>query len=127
MTLPAKLKAMVVDDEVLVRLSAVDMLEDAGFAVVGDEGSAEAALGWLAQFEDTIDLLFTDLTLPGMDGKTFAEEVRRLRPGTAVVIVTGHAGMGVRLHDDGLYELGKPFTPTHIAELVRRLTAREPS
>lgn len=118
-----KLSVLVVDDEVLVRMSAVDMLEDAGFTVVGDEGSAEAALTWLDGSSHPLDLLFTDLTLPGMDGHALSHTVRAKHPGTAIVIVTGHAGLGVRSKGDRVFELGKPFTVAHIEELKSLVSA----
>src|SRR5262249_10568872 len=75
---------LVVEDEVVLRLSTVDMLErlDCSVAAVG---TGEEALELLSN-DRSFDLLLTDLGLPGMDGEALATEVHRKFPALPVVI-----------------------------------------
>ena len=81
----------------------------------------EAALAALAAHPEVV-LLFTDLSLPGADGRTLADEARRRRPGLGVLFTTGHARGGsvwnARL-DPAADLLAKPFTLEALAVKVR--------
>lgn len=77
---------LLVEDEPLIRISALDMLEEVGYRV-RDAGSAEEALALLEQ--ETPDVVLTDLGLPGMSGADFCRQVRRRWPRTAIVFATG--------------------------------------
>jgi CheY-like chemotaxis protein len=102
----AKLSVLVVEDEVLIRMSTVDMLEEMGHSF-REAGSAEEALPLLD--EHRYDVVLTDLGLPGMSGEAFCHEVRRRWPEVAIVFATG-MDKGPILDDDvrtGL--LRKPF------------------
>ena len=79
---------LVVEDEPLVRFDAVDLIEDAGFTVF-DAGNAAEAVSLLEQHH--IDVLFTDIDMPGeMDGLDLARSVRKRWPEVAIIIVSGH-------------------------------------
>jgi PAS domain S-box-containing protein len=80
------LSVLVVEDEPLIRMATVDMLMDLGHAVT-EAGSAEEALGYLEQ--EHVDLVLTDLGLPGMSGPDFCNKVRRRWPDVAIVFATG--------------------------------------
>jgi PAS domain S-box-containing protein len=77
---------LVVEDEMLIRMSLIDMIEELGHPV-REAGSAEEALQLL---EETVaDVVITDLGLPGMTGEVFAQEIRRRWPEIAIVFATG--------------------------------------
>jgi len=79
---------MVVDDEVLIRLMAVDVLHEAGFRVV-EACSADEAVTLLAT-DITCDLIFTDVNMPGsMDGLGLAAYVKKAYPLVPVVLTSG--------------------------------------
>ncbi|MBI3199027.1 MAG: response regulator [Rhodospirillales bacterium] len=81
-------RVLLVEDEVVLRLSVSDMLVRLGCSVAG-VGSAEQALELLAR-DGSFDLLLTDLGLPGMSGEELAAEVHRRSPDLPVVIASGY-------------------------------------
>lgn len=81
---------LLVEDDPLIRLSASEMLKDAGYRVL-EAHSGETALAVLAQAE--ADVLMTDLNLPGMNGRELAARLRVSHPGIRVVLATGETGI----------------------------------
>jgi PAS domain S-box-containing protein len=109
-------RALLVDDEELVRMSTADMLMDLGYEVA-EAGSAEEALRILGE-NPALDLLVTDHLMPGLSGAELARQARRLRPDLRILIVSGYAeAEGV---DPDLPRLVKPF---RIGELAESLLA----
>ena len=107
-----------VEDDALVRMSAVDYLQHAGFTVV-EAGSAEQALQAL-QAQPAIDVMLTDLGLPGMGGMELIAAALRLRPGLGVAVLSGRSGEEIGTLPPGAVRLDKPY------ELERlRLTVLE--
>jgi PAS domain S-box-containing protein len=88
---PAPIQAvvLVVEDEALVRLLLVEALEEQGYTVL-EAADGNAALSIVASSE-RIDLLATDVGLPGINGRQLAEMARSLRPGLKVLFLTGYA------------------------------------
>jgi PAS domain S-box-containing protein len=86
---PAPGRLLVVDDDPLVLETMVLLMEAEGHAVVPAKNGAEA----VARLHkgERVDLLVTDLSMPGMDGLELVQEVRRFQPGLRAIIVTGFA------------------------------------
>lgn len=84
------IKVYVVDDEKLVRRGIIGLIdwERYGMKVIGDTGSSEEALEFLRRQE--ADILFSDLEMPGLSGIPFLEEVKKIRPGIQIVVLTMH-------------------------------------
>ena len=82
-------RILLVDDETIVREITAEGLRAAGFAVRAVEGAVEA-LEALEVGED-VDLLVSDLSMPGMDGLTLIREAQRRRPGLPAILLTGFA------------------------------------
>jgi CheY-like chemotaxis protein len=121
------LSVLVVDDEPFVRDTLVEMLLALGHNVAAADGG-QAALDALAA--DAYDLVFTDLSMPEMDGWEVAREIRR-RYGQKIglVIVTGYGKEttepdGDQHLVDGV--IGKPFDFTQVEETIARATERQP-
>jgi two-component sensor histidine kinase/CheY-like chemotaxis protein len=95
-TQPAALRAvLVVEDEMLLRMRAVDMVEDAGFTPI-EAVNADDALAILESRSD-IELLFTDIQMPGtMDGLKLAYAVHQRWPRIKIILVSGQ----LKLTDD---------------------------
>jgi len=112
-------RVLVIDDEAVIRDLIAEILADAGFEVTSAE-SAGAGLERLAS--ESVDVVVSDIVMPGLTGIELLEEVRLQRPSLPVVLVTG-AGTHAMLTDalaggaDGL--VMKPFAH---AELVRAVT-----
>jgi two-component system, cell cycle sensor histidine kinase and response regulator CckA len=82
-------RAMVVDDDTLVRRVAVRLLQKKGFGVV-EAGDAEEALRLHQQQESPVQLLLTDIVMPGDNGRTLARTLRARDPQLAVVYMSGY-------------------------------------
>lgn len=80
-------RLLLVEDDPLLRMTLAEVLAEAGFSVVEAE-DAESALGLVASRDD-LDLLLTDINLPGADGFALASAARRLRPALPVVYASG--------------------------------------
>lgn len=82
---------LVVDDEYLLRAMLSDYLQECGFKVL-EASSADEAVSIIEMVEVTIDLVFTDVSMPGsMDGFGLAKWVRANRPGLHVILTSGDA------------------------------------
>jgi PAS domain S-box-containing protein len=113
---------LLVDDEELVRMSTADMLNDLGYAVI-EAASAEAALRCMNDGE-RFDMLVTDHLMPGLSGTDLAREVRAVRPGMPVLLVSGYAEReGV---DPDLPRLTKPFRKDELASSIAQLAPSRP-
>ena len=113
---------LVVEDQAEVREVAAALLEDLGYQVV-TAPDGPSGLKILKQRQD-IDLLFTDMVMPGgMNGPSLAIEARKLRPNFPVVFTTGYADAAV-LRESQIAETGnlitKPYQRDHLGEKIRR-------
>jgi CheY-like chemotaxis protein len=80
---------LVVEDELFVRLMAVDAIEDAGYCTIEAE-NADQALAVLEQRDD-IAVLFSDIKMPGsIDGLGLAFAVRKRWPAMPIILTSGH-------------------------------------
>jgi PAS domain S-box-containing protein len=117
---------LVVEDEENVRNFSVEVLSEAGYAVLAAE-NAVSALELIAG-GPPIDMLFTDVVLSGgMNGRALADQFQRLRPGIAVLFTTGYTRNAIIHHgrlDDGIDFIGKPFTATALSQIVRKVLDR---
>jgi CheY-like chemotaxis protein len=117
---------LLVDDEVMVRETLTVSLEDAGYIVSCAAEGAEA-LEILAS-EVQVDVLVTDLSMPGMDGLALIEKARKHRPGLSAVLLTGYAGHGAQLAVSGFVSgaftlVRKPVTAAHLIDQIEALLA----
>jgi CheY-like chemotaxis protein len=111
---------LLVDDEELVRFGTADMLTELGYEVVQAASGVEALQ--LAKSASKVDILVTDYAMPGISGAELARELRQLRPGLPVLMITGYASLTDR-EADGLPRLAKPFRQTELAAHVAELLA----
>lgn len=109
---------LVVEDDTIVRMLIVDVLEELDFKVLEADGS-EAALVLLEDSALTIDLLMTDVGLPGMDGKQLAGHARQLRPSLPVLFASGYAE-NIEV-PPGMSVIGKPFSIDQLRDKVRSI------
>jgi CheY-like chemotaxis protein len=111
---------LVVEDSSDVRTYSVMSLRELGYEVL-DSADAESALRLLAG-DQRVDLLLTDVVLPGKTGRTLADEAAGLRPGLKVLFTTGYSRNAIvhqgRL-DPGVELLPKPFTFEQLASRIR--------
>ncbi len=112
---------LIVEDELLLRLNAADMIGEAGFEVV-EAANADEAIEILEARPD-ITVVFTDIQMPGsMDGLKLARAVRGRWPPIKIVATSGRADMAARLPEGGRF-LPKPYSSMQITGVLRELTS----
>jgi PAS domain S-box-containing protein len=112
---------LVVEDEESIRRLATEILGRYGYAVFS-AGDGEEALRIATSHEGEIDLLLTDVIMPGMGGPELFERIRQLRPGIKVLYVSGYTNDAI-VHqgvlDPGIAFLQKPYSPTSLVRKVK--------
>jgi DNA-binding NtrC family response regulator len=119
-------RILVVDDEPVVNESCRRVLHARGFDVETTESGQDGLSRAAAQ---DFDLIITDLKMPDLDGMELIRRIRRERPHTAIVVITGFGTVGsaveaVRLGVSDYIE--KPFTPKQLSEAVSKALAPAP-
>lgn len=106
---------LVVDDDPEVREIAVDILTDHGYAVLTASicGYALRLIG-----NQPIDLLFTDIIMPGMSGVELAQQAKLIRPSLRVLYASGYANAR---RERSTMTLGKPYNAHELLAAVRSL------
>lgn len=114
---------LLVEDEESVRQLVRDTLESKGYKVVEAE-NGESGMKAAVRHEGKIDLIITDVVMPGMGGREMAEEIVKKRPGTKVLFLSGYAEDAI-LSDGGFDNatafLQKPFTLQNLSRKVREV------
>jgi signal transduction histidine kinase len=112
---------LVVEDEPAVREIAVAILGDLGYRVL-EAADGESALRVFGANASSVDLLLTDVVLPGrVRGREVAERIRAMRPEVKVLFMSGYTENSIVHHgrlDDGVQLLGKPFKREQLARKV---------
>jgi CheY-like chemotaxis protein len=111
---------LLVEDEPAVRLLVAELLADFGYRTI----QAEDSVGALAILESSspVDLMVTDVGLPGMDGRQLAEVGRGLRPGLKVLLMTGYtekAALRSEFLGEKMHLIAKPFTPDALGRQIQ--------
>jgi len=112
---------LVVEDEDLVLDVASRILARHGYHVLVARGGAEA-LELIAEHRETIDLLLTDVVMPGLTGKQVAERVTELRPGIRVLYMSGYPESVITSQgvvQRGIHLVSKPFVAADLLDHVR--------
>ncbi len=113
---------LVVEDEPYIRQLVVDTLQPLGYRVIEASCGSEALRVADAEGLD-VDLLLTDVIMPGMNGKELADLFRSRNPGTKVVFMSGYSD--VYLSHSGILDAGvtfihKPLTPSTLVTTLRK-------
>jgi two-component system cell cycle sensor histidine kinase/response regulator CckA len=114
---------LLVDDEHALRRLTRRVLENSGYAVV-EACDGIDALNVCASHEGLIDVLVTDVVMPGLGGPSLAEQISALYPQVKVLFVSGYTDDAVARHGivrDEMAYLPKPFTPAALAEKIRQV------
>ena len=116
---------MLVEDDPAVRMLVLDLLNELGYRA----HAAEDAKGALPVLESglRLDLLVTDVGLPGMNGRQLAEIARQHRPGLKVLFMTGYAEIAAERQgflEDGMDMVTKPFSIDLLANKIRTMISQ---
>jgi signal transduction histidine kinase/ActR/RegA family two-component response regulator len=118
---------LVVEDAEPLRDLICQALSVSGCTVLSAP-EAQEALRILSQQKGVIDLLITDVIMPGMNGPALAKQVRAMRPETKILYMTGYSGEFVRsdMLIPGVSFIQKPFTPADLRRKIRKMLADKP-
>ena len=114
---------LVVEDEEAVMNLAKRILGAAGYTVLTAASGGEA-LATCARHSGEIHLVLTDVVMPGMSGRVFAERLAKARPGVKVLYMSGYTDKAIAHHgtlDPGTKFIGKPFNSTDLTRKVREV------
>jgi CheY-like chemotaxis protein len=114
---------LVVEDAEALRKLSVTLLEEHGYQVLSAANGSEALE--LAQ-KDTqrIDLLLTDVIMPGLGGHQLAQRLEAVRPGLKVLYMSGYTDSSIGQHgvlEEGITLLSKPFTEEELVRKIREV------
>jgi PAS domain S-box-containing protein len=119
---------LVVEDEPVVRGVIVEMLQEQGYrtlqAVDGPSGLR------ILRLDRRIDLLVTDVGLPGMNGRQLADQARETRPDLKILFITGYAenaAIAKGFLQPGMEMITKPFDLDNLAQRVREMVSGSPT
>jgi CheY-like chemotaxis protein len=119
---PENLTVLVVDDDGAVLDVAAAVLAGEGYAVLRAESPTQALA--VLQTKERIDLLFTDIVMPGeIDGFELAHRARQMRPELRTLYTSGHLKTTVARGDSGIFYgplIAKPWRATTLADHVRK-------
>ena len=109
---------LAVDDEPLIRTLVATVLQDNGYNVLTAD-CADQAMAVFRERPEDVDLLISDVRMPGMDGPTLAARLQTARPDLQVILMSGYCDCEQLSH--GFEFLSKPFTIADILTKVRTL------
>jgi PAS domain S-box-containing protein len=118
------IRLLLVDDDATVRETLAEQLEDAGYTVLRARDGEDALS--LLDGGKAVDLMLSDLSMPGMDGVALIAAAQRLRPGLPAILLTGFATNATEIAADGAAAgafslLRKPIDVRHLTERVSDL------
>jgi PAS domain S-box-containing protein len=115
---------LVVEDDKLVRDYVLTQLHSLGYVTL-DAANATEALAVVASGH-TFDLLFTDVIMPGLNGRQLANEMLKVKPGLKVLYTSGYTENAIIHHgrlDEGVLLLAKPYRKSDMAIMIRKALA----
>jgi PAS domain S-box-containing protein len=115
---------LVVEDDTLVRNYVLTQLHSLGYATL-DAGNATEALA-IVKAGHPFDLLFTDVIMPGLNGRQLANEILKIRPEMKVLFTSGYTENAIIHHgrlDEGVLLLAKPYRKSDMAIMIRKALA----
>jgi CheY-like chemotaxis protein len=112
---------LVVEDDMLVRNYVLTQLHSLGYVTL-DAGNATEALATVKAGQ-RFDLLFTDVIMPGLNGRQLANEILKIRPEMKVLFTSGYTENAIIHHgrlDEGVLLLAKPYRKSDMAIMIRK-------
>ena len=116
---------LLVEDEDFVRQVTAEVLSFGGYQVFGARTASEA-MRVFRQHGEKVQLLLTDVVLPGTNGRDLARDLRLLHPGLKTMFISGYPDNEVAKHsleEPGVFYLPKPFTVESLMQKVRQVLA----
>ena len=121
---------VVVEDDDSIRKLVFDILHMSGYSAI-PFSNGEEALQWMRAHPSPIDLLITDIKMPGMSGKELADQICHHRPGIKILFISGFTSftreeLNACSNFEGHF-LGKPFKPAELRSQVEKIIGPKPA
>ena len=115
-------RILLVEDEPFVRAATCSILQGAGFEVLPAEDACEAMKVY-EECGQRVDLLMTDMVLPGRTGQQLGRDVRELSPGVAVLVTSGYGAAvdEIESPETNMYFLAKPYSRRALVEKIETI------
>ena len=120
-SLDGKETILVVEDDDAVRRMTLEFLKIRGYALIAARSAADA-IQLVASLEEHIDLVLTDVVMPGMKGRELIEQLEKLRPNLKVLYMSAYNeddAINIGILSPGTSFIEKPFSPDQLAAKVR--------
>jgi len=114
---------LLAEDEDIVRDLCVRILNELGYSVL-QAGNGDEAIALALGYGERIDLLLTDVVMPGMSGRELANQLKRIHPESKVLFSSGYTDNAIVHHgvlDEGVSFIGKPYSPLALAKKIREV------
>jgi len=118
---------LVVEDDEILRALTVAVLESAGYEVF-EVPNAEEAIGIVEKHLKSIDVVLTDVVLPGMSGRKLSQQLVALRPNMKIILMSGYAPELIERYgplEPGISLIEKPFTRSSLLEAVSAILGKQ--
>jgi DNA-binding NtrC family response regulator len=124
---PPRRTILLVEDEPFVREATCSILEHAGFAVLPAEG-AQQAMKVFEECKAAIDLVMTDMVLPGRSGQQLGQDLRERSPEVAVLVTSGYfnAEYEIETPESRTFFLAKPYSRRTLVEKIENILGAVP-
>lgn len=122
----ARRTILLVEDEPFVREATRTILEHAGFEVLSAEDTRDAMKVY-EECNHGIDLVLTDMVLPGGTGQHLGQELRQRSPAIVVLVTSGYSDQGeMEAPEERTYFLAKPYSKRTLVEKIEKILAAVP-
>jgi len=114
---------LLAEDEDIVRDLCVRVLDELGYSVL-QAGNGNEAIALALGYGERIDLLLTDVVMPGMSGRELANQLKCIHPETRVLFTSGYTDNAIVHHgvlDESVSFIGKPYSPSALAKKIREV------
>jgi len=114
---------LLVEDEDMVRELTVRILEEKGYQVL-ESSRGEIAMEVSKKYKSPIDLMITDIVMPGMGGKKLVQKIKKHRPQLKILYISGYTDEIISQHgvlEEGTHFLQKPFLPQSFLTKIREI------
>jgi len=124
---PRRRTILLVEDEPFVREATCSILESAGFEVL-PAGDAREAMQVYEQCQRAIDLVMTDMVLPGRSGEQLGQDLRQHSPQVVLLLTSGYGNpeFETEAPDSRTYFLSKPYSKRTLVEKIENILAANP-
>jgi len=116
-------RILLAEDEELLRELETTILQQAGYEVI-TAGDADELRSLVSEYKESVDLLLTDVVMPGVSGQELVHLARARWPAVRVLYMSGYSNREIRIPESDAEFLQKPFTPSELMAKIEETLTR---